>query len=194
MESMNLPAGSGERMSKLLARGLEKRSTKRRTRILLAGAASAVLVVGGTAGGAAIIMAIQQAQTRSAYCLDLGSQYTQVGLADQPYGPDGTVSVEPAGEDRESFAIDTCEATWRAGILPADNGRIPDLVACLRQDGVPAVFPSKAGEQPSDVCECVPRDPHVMIRRQRSTSCCASSTWAVPSSPGEFRDPQPVVS
>lgn len=158
MESMNLPAGSGERMSELLARGLEKRSAKRRTRILVAGAASAVLMVGGTAGAAAVIMANQQAQTRSAYCYsaaDLGSQYTQVGLADQTYGPDGTVSVEPAGEDRAAFAIDMCEATWRAGILPADNGRIPDLVACIREDGVPAVFPSKDGEQPSDVCESV---------------------------------------
>lgn len=126
--------------------------------MLIAAAAGATLIVGGTAGTVAVIMASQHVQTRSAYCYsaaDLGSQYTQVGLPDRTYDSDGTVSVEPAGEDRAAFAIDMCQAAWRAGILPAENGRIPDLVACLREDGVPAVFPSTSGEQARDVCQAV---------------------------------------
>lgn len=158
MEPMNLPHDSSERMASLLSKGLDARRSRRRTRAILAGAAGAVLAVGGTAGAAVVMMANQQQQTRTAYCYsaaDTDSQYTQVGLADQTYGPDGTTSVEPSGSDRAAFAVDLCEATWRAGILPADYGQLPDLVACLREDGVPAVFPVPGDGSPDDVCEMV---------------------------------------
>jgi len=156
MNTIELPPGSGERMGARLRLGLASGGSRgRRTKMIAAGVIGATVIGGGTAGATAILMASQQAQTRSAYCYsaaDVNSQYTQVGLPAETYGQDGTTTIEPTREDRAAFALDLCGSVWRAGIFDLDNERLPDLVACVRDDGVPAVFPRDGGGPSEAAC------------------------------------------
>ena len=150
-----LPAGSDQRIADLLDEGMDRhvRGQRRRRRGVAIAAAAAVVASAG--GFAWVTVANQSLQTRSAYCYsaaNTSSRYTQVGMADEMVGPDGVSKQVATRSDRIANALDMCASAWRAGILGTKT--VPTLVACIRTDNVPAIFPKDEFDLRSDVAFC----------------------------------------
>ncbi len=120
------------------------------------GAAVGVLAVGGI-GAAWVALADPALRTNAAYChseADPSSPFVGVG-APGAEAPDGSVlqlDVDP---------IELCAAVWRIGAVgphatqpPVDGVTydVPDLTACLRLDGIVAVFPNEEGRPSEGLC------------------------------------------
>ncbi|WP_223692530.1 hypothetical protein [Leifsonia poae] len=153
-----LPDGTTLRMERELFVRLDTETRGRAKRHRLVAAGIAVLLVGGGAGIAAVTIANQKMQARTAYCYsapDANSRFAQAGIPDEMTGPDGhtTAIADPA--DRFAAAIENCAAAWRVGVFSASTApagtefAVPPLVACLRPDQVPAVFPRPEGDTSS---------------------------------------------
>lgn len=136
--------------------GIAKRRVRRR-RAKIAAMVSAGAVVGASlTGGAFALFAGQEEQVYSAYCYSqpsTDSVYTQAVISnavDRVTGEQGT--REPAD------ALDLCAAMWSSGVIGQDRSPdnpnahlypVPTLQACVRSDGVRAVFPS----DDTSICE-----------------------------------------
>lgn len=117
---------------------------ERRTRQAIAiGAATAALSAVG-----AVWLASSDFQDYGAYCYSgpsTSASYVTISSATEAHGADGRVQPAP-----RIPALEMCAAAWRIGAVgphatqPPIEGNeyaVPDLVACLRGDGVTAVFP-----------------------------------------------------
>ncbi|GAA4481298.1 hypothetical protein GCM10023171_09550 [Microbacterium panaciterrae] len=127
-----------------------KASSRRRTRRhrWVAGATALAITLG--AGTAWIVLANQHLRERATYCYakaDVNARYATVAATDE--------TTSAAGQ-----AVDRCAGLWQIGYFdsasPAsDDGRahaVPTLEACVRPDGVYAVFPNTEGDT-SKFCE-----------------------------------------
>jgi hypothetical protein len=140
----------------LLARAAteDRRRTLQR-RASIAGAIGLVGIVGMGAAWAAL--ANPALRDNAAYCYsepDQNSAFVTVG-APAAEAPDGTI------HQQEADALDMCAAVWRIGAVgphatqpPIDGIEydIPPLEACLRLDGVTAVFPNEQREAHDPFC------------------------------------------
>jgi len=119
-------------------------------RLVAVGAAAVILA--GTGGTAWVTLATQEMRSHTAYCYaqaDANSRFTQVGSPSNATGSDGTPVSLSAPQDRFTAAVDNCAAVWSIGFFesatpPKDDGStyaVPNLLACVRSDQVPAVFP-----------------------------------------------------
>ena len=154
-DAPTLPAGSSQRIVDLLDDRMARHTRGQRLRRRAVAITAAAAVVVGAGGFAWVTVANQTLQTRSAYCYsaaDTGSRYTQVGIPDQMTGPDGVTRQLATPSDRIANALDMCASAWRAGVLGPKT--VPTLVACVRTDNVPAVFPRNESDQRSDVAFC----------------------------------------
>lgn len=132
----------------------DRRRTMRR-RATIAGAIGLVGLAGMGAAWAALANPVLR--DHAAYCYsepDQNSAFVTVG-APAAEAPDGTTRQQDAG------AIDLCAAVWRIGAVgphatqPPVDGieyEIPPLEACLRLDGVTAVFPNEQHEAHDPFC------------------------------------------
>ena len=111
-----------------------QRNLRRASILGIAGVSVAVV----TGGSAWIMLANQTMRETAAYC----------------YAEDSTTSAfVTVAANGSADAVSLCEAVWRAGAIgegrePSDGTSfpVPDLVACLRSDGVRSVFPVGTGE------------------------------------------------
>ncbi|HWH25888.1 MAG TPA: hypothetical protein VNT53_04505 [Pseudolysinimonas sp.] len=149
-----LPNGSDERISQLLIDSLTRYTRVQRTKRRVVAVTAGVAVIVAASGFAWVTLASQAQQTRSAYCYSASSttsNYTQVGIPDETTGPDGTKPVSTAA-DRITNAVEMCAAAWRAGVLGSTT--VPTLVACVRTDNVPAIFPKDESDQSNNATFC----------------------------------------
>lgn len=151
----DLPDGVDERIARLIDDGVARHRRAQRTRgRLVVAVVLAVALIGG-GGSAWVVVANHDQQTRSAYCYgadDTESRSTQVGIPDDMEGPDRKTVTVATPRDRVASAIDLCASVWKAGVLGAASDRA--LVACVRPDGVLAVFPRSAHDPRSDAKVC----------------------------------------
>lgn len=139
-----------DRFEERLLDTLQSRRTRQRRRHRSALAVSA-LVLAAAAGTAWVILASPELRTLSAYCYaeaDTGSEFTQVGSPTDRLAPDGSMtSLEPVA-DPAAAAVSNCAAVWAIdlfGLGTDGEPATPHLQACLRPDGVYAVFPVPQG-------------------------------------------------
>ncbi|GAA1061968.1 hypothetical protein [Agromyces bracchium] len=140
----------------LLARAAaeDRRRTLQR-RVTIIGAIGLVGVAG--MGAAWAVLANPVLRDNAAYCYsepDPNSAFVTAG-APAAEAPDGTIRLQ------EADALDMCAAVWRIGAVgphatqPPVDGieyEIPPLEACLRLDGVTAVFPNEQREAHEPFC------------------------------------------
>lgn len=140
----------------LLARAAteDRRRTLQR-RATIAGAIGLVGMAGMGAAWAALANPVLR--DSAAYCYsepDQNSAFVTVGAPDAE-APDGTT------RQQEAEAVDMCAAVWRIGAVgphatqPPVDGieyEVPTLEACLRLDGVTAVFPNEQREAHDPFC------------------------------------------
>lgn len=115
-----------------------------------------VLVGASLTGGAVALIANQEERVYSAYCY---SGPTTESVFTQATIPEPIDKVTGEGAPRGSAdALELCSAMWRSGVIGQDqspddpngnNYAVPELQACVRKDGVSAVFPS----QDIGICE-----------------------------------------
>ncbi|WP_353808606.1 hypothetical protein [Agromyces sp. SYSU T00194] len=116
-----------------------------RTRHRKVGVVCAVSIAAvATAGAAWAALASPQLRDDAVYCYSEANQSSVFATVVNPEAesPDGP-------EELDASAIELCEAAWRAGVVgqPAQSSEgvqfpVPELQACVRLDGVTAVFPS----------------------------------------------------
>lgn len=140
----------------LLARAAnEDRLRTLQRRATIAGAIGLVAIAGMGAAWAALANPVLR--DNAAYCYsepNQNSAFVTVG-APAAEAPDGTI------HQQEADALDMCAAVWRIGAVgphatqpPIDGIEydIPPLEACLRLDGVTAVFPNEQREAHDPFC------------------------------------------
>lgn len=140
----------------LVAKALRHERASRIRRRTATGAVIGILAVGGI-GAAWVALADAALRTNAAYChaeADPASSFVGVG-APPAESPDGSLlqlDVDP---------IELCSAVWRIGAVgphatqpPVDGVTydVPDLIACLRLDGIVAVFPEEEGRSGAELC------------------------------------------
>lgn len=128
-------------------------------RRVVTGATVGVLAVGGI-GAAWVALADAALRTNAAYChseADPSSSFVGVGA---PAGE----AVDGSFLRRDTDPIELCAAVWRIGGVgprattpPVDGVTydVPDLTACLRLDGIVAVFPNEEGRADDELCRAV---------------------------------------
>ena len=160
-----------DRFEERLLRTIDSQQSHRRRRHRVALGGAAVLLAAGGGATAWVTLATPELRTQSAYCYaeaSTDSAFTQVGSPTDQIAPDGTVSTLAPVVDPAATAVSNCASVWAidffgsapyAGFTPRSDsgfpattaqpsdlgavpsGRRPDLQACLRPDGVYAVFP-----------------------------------------------------
>lgn len=160
-----------DRFEERLLRTIDTQQRHRRRRHRAVLGTAAVLLVAGGGTTAWVTLATPELRTQSAYCYaeaNTDSAFTQVGSPSDQIAPDGTVATLAPVVDPAAAAVSNCAAVWAidlfgtgpdAGFTPLSDpgdpagtaepsepsavpsGRRPDLQACLRPDGVYAVFP-----------------------------------------------------
>lgn len=140
---------------RLVARAIRHERVSTIRRRVAAGAAVGVLAIGGI-GAAWVALADAALRTNAAYChaeADPSSPFVGVG-APAAEAPDGSLL------HRDVDPIELCTAVWRIGAVgphatqpPVDGVTydVPDLTACLRLDGIVAVFPDE-GRSDDGLC------------------------------------------
>lgn len=140
------PLSSEQTMLRRLDAATRLRAIRHR---LLAGAIALTVAASGTI--AAVTVANQTMQSQTAYCYSepsVDSRYTQVASPSTVTTPDGE-ELTITTDDRIAAAVEKCAAVWRVGFFdslnaPVDDwvdSDVPPLIACVRPDQVPAVFP-----------------------------------------------------
>ena len=146
----------GRRLVANVIRHERVRTIRRR---VATGAAAGLLAVGGI-GAAWVALADAALRTNAAYChaeADASSSFVGVGAppAESPDGSLRQLDVDP---------IELCSAVWRIGAVgphatqpPVDGVTydVPDLTACLRLDGIVAVFPEDGGRSGEELCRAL---------------------------------------
>ncbi|MGX5696982.1 hypothetical protein ACWKWP_12345 [Agromyces soli] len=127
-----------------------ERKNARTRKIAAIAAIGAVALVG--AGVAWVALASPELRENAVYCYsdaDQSSKFSTV-VRGEAEVPDGSLPV--------ADAIELCEAAWRAGAVgqpapppPDGDFPVPPLQACVRLDGVTAVFPSD-GSSTDEFC------------------------------------------
>jgi len=151
-----------ERVERRLLETIDAQQTHRMHRHRAVAVVSAVLLVAGGGATAWVTLATPELRTTSAYCYSApstGSAFTQVGSPSDQIAPDGTVTPAVPNPDPAEAALSNCGAVWAIDffgggtpIAPPRNDTetssdsvpafvVPPLRACLRPDGVLAVFP-----------------------------------------------------
>ncbi|WP_448006011.1 hypothetical protein [Agromyces bauzanensis] len=140
----------------LVAKAIRHEHVSTIRRRVATGAAVGVLAVGGI-GAAWVALADPALRTNAAYChseADPSSSFVGVGAPDAE-AADGSLL------QRDADPIELCAAVWRIGGVgphatepPVDGVTydVPDLTACLRLDGIVAVFPNEQSRSRVDLC------------------------------------------
>lgn len=140
----------------LVAKALRHDRVRTIRRRVVTGTAIGVVAVGGI-GAAWVALADPALRTNAAYChaeTDPSSSFVGVG-APEAESPDGSRL------QRDADPVELCAAVWRIGGVgphattpPVDGVTydVPDLTACLRLDGIVAVFPNEEGRSADELC------------------------------------------
>ncbi|WEO75724.1 hypothetical protein BJQ94_09970 [Cryobacterium sp. SO2] len=148
-----------DRFEERLLHTLEAQRVQRRSRHRAVAATATALLLAGVGGTAWITLATPELRSLSAYCYaeaSTDSTFTQVGSPTDQIDGDGTVTPLAPVVDPAAAAVENCASVWAidffgtgtSGLstVPSGGGETPapaspDLQACLRPDGVYAVFP-----------------------------------------------------
>jgi hypothetical protein len=141
---------------KLIADAIRQDRVRTIRRRVIAGTAAGVLAVGGM-GAAWVALANPALRTNAAYC------YSEADTASSFVGAGAPAGEAPDGSllERDVDPIELCSAVWRIGAVgpratepPVDGVfyDVPTLTACLRLDGVVAVFPNENHQANSEFC------------------------------------------
>ncbi|WP_448811088.1 hypothetical protein [Agromyces bauzanensis] len=140
----------------LVARAIRQDHVTSIRRRIVVGTAGGILLVGAM-GAAWVALANPALRTNAAYChaeADPSSSFVGVG-APAAEAHDGTLlqrGVDP---------IELCAAVWSIGAVgphatepPVDGVTygVPDLTACIRLDGIVAVFPNEERRPGEELC------------------------------------------
>lgn len=163
-----------DRFEERVLHTIDSHTVQRRNRHRGVLAASAVLLLAGGGATAWVTLASPELQGLSAYCYadaSTDSPFTQVGSPTDRIADDGTVTAPAPVIDPAAAAVSNCTAVWAIDFFgtgtpgPYDGGtphsepastpspaaapagETPALQACLRPDGVYAVFPVLPGAE-----------------------------------------------
>jgi hypothetical protein len=145
-------------MRQAILTAVPQREHKVRRMRLILGGAIAVAIVGSVTAGALVYRANVEALNGSFDC------YTTANIND-PHGtsryPDGVVSTDRVDSltDRVAFALQTCEAGYRAVPTSHDPAAgpydVPNPTACVLNDSRIAVLANKGGLSNAAFCSSV---------------------------------------
>ncbi|PXA67735.1 hypothetical protein [Cryobacterium arcticum] len=150
-----------DRFEERLLHTVETQLVQRRRRHRGIVAAATALLVAGGGVTAWVTLATPELRSLSTYCYSeasTDSAFTQVGSPTDRIADDGTATSLPPVADPAAAAVSNCQAVWAidffgpaAPTSPAPPApTVPALQACLRPDGVYAVFPVLPGAETAD--------------------------------------------